>query len=817
MYVAEKDLCGKWDLFFKGENIGYIDFDANEVYSNAKRMKVGIAKASICILKKLILNTNSIVDQEALYSSYSDDLEVYAGNSVKSQISILRNVNGKLFFDCIVTKRSLGYMFIADIKKNGRDTANLQKDEDSFSNECDCIGDEQFNIDSSDKRSSLKDVYNQKPYTEEALPALTTIPPAVELIGREKAIEEIQGLLEKHKIVYIHANGGVGKTAVALEIANQIMDNGGPYNHIAWITSTGNIKADLINLDIPGVNDVQKTEDKYNKVYAFLQTIPTFLVIDNMDDPLLKEDAGVLNTISMRTKILITTRAELSIGKRYELGDLDPDSSLLLFYQHYRKGKDLTIDQIMKQDDKSYAQHIVEEASYNALFIELIAKMAYADHWKLDALWKELKKDVFGKESKHSIPTNHGDGRLLDQIENLYKMSGLSDKQKEIMTFIALFPPMHSIFFAGFEWAGFEDDEVDNLGELERRGWIERGDEGYLIHTLVKGSVQQQGHAFFDEDRYEELIHELADTDQYMSVDKGYSVIRERIVVPETICRLLVEQESEKDDIATLYHNIARVYKDQGNYEKALEYYRKAQVIKEKMLGKEHPSTATTYNNMASVYQDQGNYEKALEYYRKAQVIEEKVLGKEHPSTATTYNNMASLFHAQGNYKKALEYYEKAHVINEKVLGKEHPSTATTYNNIARVYKDQGNYEKALEYYEEAQKIREKVLGKEHPDTANTYNNMALVYDAQGNYEKALEYYRKAHVIYEKVLGKEHPSTATTYNNMAGVYHTQGNYKKALEYYEKALKILEEKRGQEHPFTKITRENLDNLKKDIVN
>ena len=32
-----------------------------------------------------------------------------------------------------------------------------------------------------------------------------------------------------------------------------------------------------------------------------------------------------------------------------------------------------------------------------------IAKMAYADHWELNALWKELKKDVFGQDSKLTL------------------------------------------------------------------------------------------------------------------------------------------------------------------------------------------------------------------------------------------------------------------------------------------------------------------------------------------------------------------------------------------------------------------------------
>ena len=95
------------------------------------------------------------------------------------------------------------------------------------------------------------------------------------------------------------------------------------------------------------------------------------------------------------------------------------------------------------------------------------------------------------------------------------------------------------------------------------------------------------------------------------------------------------------------------------------------------------------------MYQEQGEYEKALEYYGKALEIVERTLGNDHPSTATTYNNMAGVYKAQGDYEKALEYYEKDLEISEKVLGSDHPNTATTYNNMALVYEAQGEYEKA--------------------------------------------------------------------------------------------------------------------------
>lgn len=62
----------------------------------------------------------------------------------------------------------------------------------------------------------------------------------------------------------------------------------------------------------------------------------------------------------------------------------------------------------------------------------------------------------------------------------------------------------------------------------------------------------------------------------------------------------------------------------------------------------------------------QSDYEKALEYYVKALLIRRRVLGSEHPDTATTFSNMSGVLH---------EYVDlrKAHVIVEKVLDPDYP------------------------------------------------------------------------------------------------------------------------------------------------
>ena len=257
----------------------------------------------------------------------------------------------------------------------------------------------------------------------------------------------------------------------------------------------------------------------------------------------------------------------------------------------------------------------------------------------------------------------------------------------------------------------------------------------------------------------------------------------------------------EHPDIAATYHNIAFVYSEQGDYPKALELYQKALKIREKVLGLEHPDTVSNYINIAGVYDSQGDYHKALELYQKALKINENVLGLKHPHTAATYHNIAGMYLRQGDYPMALEGFQKALEIHKEVLGLEHPNTAIFFNSIAFVYSKQGNYHKALECYHKALEIREKVLGLEHPDTTLTYNDIATMYSRQGDYLKALEWYQKALEICENVLGLEHPNTATSYNNISFVYFSQGNFLKALELLQKALKIREKVLGLEHPNT----------------
>ncbi len=665
---------------------------------------------------------------------------------------------------------------------------------------------------------------DEKKNTPASVPiSLTIIPASVDLIGREDDVTAIRSALTENNVVSLRADGGFGKTAVATRIINDVkgeIELGETlFKHVAWITSNRDLKSDLSDLKDPSTEAAESIDERFKTVCAFLEDNSTFLIIDNMDYLPSPDEINILNTVSGRTKILITTRIKIDRFKQYPLKPIEKKDAISLFYKHYLNNTEIiTAD---NRTEERYIEKIVEAASSNALLVELIAKMAYWEYTgNLKHLWGKLDKDVFGINSEIDIETEHadshkygvlseGDLKLQEQIRNLYRISGLDETKQEFIRFIAIFPAETIIFGDVFKWAGFK---ISDMKFLADRGWIEKAGEGYLIHTMVQGSVILQKNEF-DVEKYENLIKELSNTDQYMPETMPYCKKAERFLILETIGKLLADKGSQKDSIGTLFYYIGRSYYAQGNYDNALEYYEKALAISEEASGPEHESIAPVYSNIAMVHKEEGNYEKALEYNYKALAIFEKELGNEDSSTATVYNNIAEIYHIQENYVNALEYYTKAIEIFESVYGTDHHRTAISYGNLAEVYHAKGEYDKSLELYEKVISVEEKALGLNHPSTATTYNNVAGVYFSMEEYDKAMEYYEKAIDIREKLLGFNHLYTAMTYSNIGAVYYAQGDYENALMNKEKALAIEKRMLGNEHPSVAKTYKELalDNM------
>jgi tetratricopeptide (TPR) repeat protein len=279
----------------------------------------------------------------------------------------------------------------------------------------------------------------------------------------------------------------------------------------------------------------------------------------------------------------------------------------------------------------------------------------------------------------------------------------------------------------------------------------------------------------------------------------------------EELYKVLIERTSDEGETALYYHQLGYIKDHQGDYKKAIEYYKQGLEICQKALPPNHPSLAISYNNIGFVYDNMGEYSKALSFYEKTKKIFEKTLPPNHPDLATSYNNIGNVYDNMGEYSKALSCHEKALEILQKSLPPNHPHLAASYGNIGGVYDNMGEYSKALSFYEKALEIRQKSLPPNHPDLAASYGNIGGVYDDMGEYSKALSFHEKALEIRQKSLPPNHPDLAASYGNIGGVYDNRGEYSKALSFYEKALEIRQKTLPPNHPDLATSYNNIGNV------
>ncbi|CAF4465040.1 unnamed protein product, partial [Adineta steineri] len=105
----------------------------------------------------------------------------------------------------------------------------------------------------------------------------------------------------------------------------------------------------------------------------------------------------------------------------------------------------------------------------------------------------------------------------------------------------------------------------------------------------------------------------------------------------QEVYETLLHQATNESDKATIYYQLGRIKRNQGEYQEALSYYEKALAIRQQSLPSEHPDLGGSYNNIGLVYHNIGDYPKALSYYEKSLAIRLQSLPSNHPDLGASY------------------------------------------------------------------------------------------------------------------------------------------------------------------------------------
>ncbi len=248
-------------------------------------------------------------------------------------------------------------------------------------------------------------------------------------------------------------------------------------------------------------------------------------------------------------------------------------------------------------------------------------------------------------------------------------------------------------------------------------------------------------------------------------------------------------------------NNIACDYSHAGRHRKALEVHEKVYEILRRTLGEEDRETLSALNSVASEYGYLGDNEKSIEMLRELYEIQQRVLGDLSIDTICTLNNLAYAYWETEKPEEALRIYDSLCENASKALGEEHEFALGCLNNKAAVLGDLDRHEEAIEINKKVYEIKKRIFTEEHPTTLRSLNNLGVEYAATGNYDKALELFEQVLEPRERVLGEENPETYQTILNLAEVHIRMGDHDKAVQLYERLVEIERKVLGDEHPDT----------------
>jgi serine phosphatase RsbU (regulator of sigma subunit)/tetratricopeptide (TPR) repeat protein len=175
---------------------------------------------------------------------------------------------------------------------------------------------------------------------------------------------------------------------------------------------------------------------------------------------------------------------------------------------------------------------------------------------------------------------------------------------------------------------------------------------------------------------------------------------------------------------------IGNIHVYDEKYKTAIDYLLKATRIAEK---KDPKLLATIYGNMAHVFKMTDNKEKSWDYCQKT-----LRLGKKYADTGalmTAYNIMG-LIKRNTNYDEALGYFQKGLDVAEK-KGHIKRQSELLYN-MSTVYFDKGDTDKGFDYFNRSIEISKS--SKSYKSIAISYHAMAFNYYDIGDDESALRY-----------------------------------------------------------------------------
>ena len=263
---------------------------------------------------------------------------------------------------------------------------------------------------------------------------------------------------------------------------------------------------------------------------------------------------------------------------------------------------------------------------------------------------------------------------------------------------------------------------------------------------------------------------------------------------------------------------------NKGNFENALNYFKKALSIRDSPLIRNN--VANTLNEIGQKYLNEGKLEESLNKFDEASKSCEKgfenedIYKKNYSAVKSLLSNKQGIeLFQKEEFNEALKKFEEAYKLSPDERFKE-----DIKNNMSEVYF--GLYQKYMK--EKNLKEADILLDKAISTCSNNYSKKAIFLDAKNSssfmenlvraqnyfdenkYEDALKYFEEAEkkMSDNEILKMINNNKAECYNQIGSKFYREKKYDEALNYYSKSINLC----SKDYPKKNIFEENYNLVK-----
>jgi len=182
------------------------------------------------------------------------------------------------------------------------------------------------------------------------------------------------------------------------------------------------------------------------------------------------------------------------------------------------------------------------------------------------------------------------------------------------------------------------------------------------------------------------------------------------------------------------YYKIVKCYNELSCPEKSLEYNKK--ILEHFRNTNNKEQEIITLNNIGFSYKNNKNFDEAINYFKQSLALEKELKDTENPATIT---NIAIIYQNIFEYDNAIEYMIRAEKLVEKSGDK--VEMANTDHLISVLYYSTEDYHNAQVYNNEALRLANEVEEKKTLEAALLLSSK--IYQALYDYESAMTQYKK--------------------------------------------------------------------------